>query len=225
MLLTDLRELQSVLEIDVNDTQENTALNFYIEWCSAWIEEWLNRGDLSLKSRTEYYNGTGTQKLVLRSRPVYLTPTVNLDESGFFGSSSGSFDTSNNMVYGTDFCLDLDPGEDGTSRSGILIRLRDYWPKPSVRQRGCLTPFVGDGFGSVKVTYNAGYTVDTLPSQIRLAANLMVMKLRFIMPLGLELTSDSYEEKTISADRGQAKNYLMSLIKPMLFPFQNRRYS
>ena len=68
MLYSDLREIKSVMGIDPGDTSVDKSLNFYIEQASAWIEELLNRPGMSYKSRTEYYKGTGTQKILLKSR-------------------------------------------------------------------------------------------------------------------------------------------------------------
>ena len=224
MLLSDIRELKAQLEIDSGDTSEDKKLNFFVEIASSWIEELLNRPGLSYKSRTEFYNGTGTQRLLLRSRPVYTTPTiqVSVDESGYFGQPSGSFDTNTALTYGDDFYLQTDQ-EDGTSRCGILIRNGTYWPKPRVRQAGLLAPFLGIGFGVVKVVYSAGYFVDNLPPAIRFACNLLVAKMRHLMPLGLELTSESYEERSMSWV-GERKDYLLALVKPMIHPYRNRNF-
>ena len=180
---------------------------------------------MSYKLRTEYYNGTNSQRLLLRSRPVFTTPTpqVFVDSGGYFGSVSGAFTGANDaLTYGVDFCLDIDQ-EDGTSRSGILIRFNDFWPKRYVRQAGYLTPFVTPSYGSVKVIYQAGFTVDTLPAVFRLAMNLLVAKLRWIFPLGLELNSESYEERNIGIAASQ-KNYMLNLVTPMLKPYSNWKW-
>ena len=221
MLLTDLRELKKYLDIEPGDTSEDSKLSFFVEHASQWIEELLDRPGLSFKSRTEFYQGTGTQRLPVRSRPVYTSPTVQVfvDDVGYFGSASGSFASTTALTYGTDFAVQVDQ-EDGTSRSGILLRLNDTWPKPQVRQFGYLSPFVWSAQGNVKVIYTAGYTVDTLPSVFRLAVNLLVARMRYLFPLGMEIGSESYEERSISliADR---KDYLIAQIRPMLWNYRN----
>lgn len=224
-MFTDLREVKIFLEIDPEDTEEDILLGFLIEHASQWIEEILNRPGMDKKSRTEFYFGTGNQRLLLRSRPVFTTPTIRvfLDEGGNFGATSGSFDaTDTALIYGTDFALVIDQ-ENGTSRSGILYRINDLWPRPSVRQRGLLSPFLGVGFGTIKVIYTAGYEVDNLPSGLRLAANLLVQRLRYIMPLGMELASDSFEERNISAVTSE-KDKLLAVVKPLLFPYRNWKW-
>lgn len=223
MLYTDLRELKTALDINPNHTAEDKKLNFFLEQASEWIGEYLGRPGFDYQSRTEYYNGTGTQQLLLRSRPVYTTPTIQVyyDSSGFYGSTSGSFNSNNAFTYGVDFCLKIDQA-DGTSRSGILVRINNLWPKPSARQVGLLSPFISTGFGTIKVVYTAGYTVDTLPASFRLACNLLISKMRYVFPLGVELSAESYEDRSIAVSAlGQQKNYLMSLLKPFLNNYRN----
>lgn len=227
MILTDLTELKKILEIDPDDTQEDARLWFYIEWASAWIEEIINRPGLIYKTRTEYYQGTGTQKLLLRSRPVYLTPAmeVYVDEAAYWGQSPGPpppYDTNTLLTQGQDYALQIDT-DDGTSRCGILYRLNQFWPKPSYRQTGYLTPFIGPDRGSIKIVYTAGYTVDTLPAPFRAATNLLVAKMRYLFPLGMEIHSEAYEERSISLLQ-ERKDYLLSNVKDMIMPYRNYRW-
>lgn len=225
MILSDLREIKKILEIENGDTSEDAKLNFFIEYASQWIEEVLDRPGMSWKSRTEYYKGTGTQKLLLKSRPVFTTPTIQvfIDEAGYYGAPADSFSTTPpTLVYGEDFALQIDQ-EDGSSRSGILLRMNNLWPKPTVRQTGLLSPFIGEGFGTIKVIYTAGYTVDMLPAGIRLACNLLVSRLRYIFPLGIELNSEGYEERSIGIVTSE-KEKLLTLVKPLILPYKNWRW-
>lgn len=230
MIYTDIREVKRILEIEPDNHNEDTRLWFFIEQATKLIEEFVDRPGLTYAARTEYYDGTGTQKLLLTSRPVFLSPAIRVfvDQGGFWGSVSGSFQpaSTNNgvttqnteLIYGTDFALKTKDGV--SSRNGILVRLQAYWPKPFVRAPGLLAPFRGEGFGNIKVVYTAGYTVETLPAQFRLAANTLVAKLRYLFPLGMELGSESYEGRSIGMIT-QQRDYLLSLIKPMLFGFRN----
>lgn len=225
MLWTDLLELKAILEIHPLDKSEDKKLNFFNEWSSEWLEQVIGR-DLTLKSRTQFYGGQGTQKILLRNRPVFpnigLSDEIQvfLDESGNFGSTSGSFDPgTTELLYGDDFALDLDQ-DDGSSRSAILWRLGDLWPRPAVRQRGLLSPFLGPSIGNVKVVYTAGYTADTLPAQLRLACNLLVARLRYIFPLGMELGGEGYEERSINLV-AERDDYILSMVKPMVLQYRN----
>ncbi len=223
VLYTDINEMKSILEIDVDNHVEDKNLNFFNEWASAWFEEWINR-PIVRRERTEYYNGTGTQKILLKSRPVFSTPTPAcvIDESGAYGTSSGSF-TGTPLVWGSDFTLFFDNQEDGSCRNGILLRLGTVWPNNYVRSAGLLSPYTQPGVGNVRITYTAGYTVDTLPAQLRASMNFLIAKMRYLFPLGLDLSSDSYEERSISWSN-QNKTMLLSLVQPFWYPYRNWRW-
>ena len=222
MLFSDLNELKSQLDIDPANTTADKNLGFLLENVSQWIEEFLCRPGMSRAARTEYYGGNGRQRLPLRSRPVYTSPTILVyeDESGYFGSPTSSFDAATTaLTYGTDFALDID-SEDGSSRSGLLIRINDTWAKPQVRERGFLSSFVGQAYGTLKITYTAGYTVDNLPASIRLACNILIAKIRHLLPFGFFLTSESYEDRSVGYLLPH-KRTLMADVEPMLLPFKN----
>jgi len=226
MLLSDIYEIKTLLEIPLSNTTEDLSLNFLIEMASSWIEEYLNRGDLAFQSRTEYYNGTGTRQLLLRSRPVFTTPTIQVfkEYNGYYGAVSGSFGTLTELTYGTEFVLKIDQ-PNGTSRSGILIKRDGVWPEAPTRSQGLLTPYFGPSYGSIKVIYSAGYTVDMLPTQLRYACGLVVARMRNLFPLGRELASESYEDRQISY-RGNLyskKDSILSLAYPILDSFRNRK--
>ncbi len=232
--LANLQEVKVWLDIDPNNSAEDKKLLFYIELASEWIEEILDRPGLFYASRTEYYQGTGTPKLLLKSRPVYTTPAiaVSVDEGGFYGSVTGSFGSETALTYGENFALKIDQAN-GTSRSGILIRLNDIWNRPSKRQRGLLAPFVGEDFGSIKVTYTAGYTTDDLPAQLKAAAILLVTNLRQLLPFGQPIQAESYEERALSyggsaffgaGAGGAQKSFLLNLAKPLIMSFKNWRF-
>ncbi len=231
MLLSDLSEVKAMLDINPNDTSEDVKLGLLIETASSWIQELLNR-DFSLKSRTQYLSGSGTMELCLRYRPVRLSPlpVVYEDDTdlGFYGSVPGSFDSTTQLVYGDDFALVLDEDIDGdgifdASRSGILVRVNQYWDKPIYRQVGLLSPFVGRAYGNIKVIYTAGYTVDGLPSQIRTATDILVSKLRAFIPVGSLLTSESYEERSVGYFIPH-KNILLAEVWPLICTHRNQNF-
>ncbi len=224
--LTDLVELKTLLEIDPDNTAEDRKLYFLIDVASDWIAELLNRPGLFFKSRTEIYNGTGTAFLPLKSRPVYTTPTIQVyvDRSGYFGSASGAFTPSQTQLqYGNDFALRTDNEDNTQSRCGLLINLNGVWDKPYYRKQGFLSPYIGHDTGSIKVVYSGGYTVDNLPSPLRHACNLLVARLRYVWPLGVELNSDSFEERNISVVTSE-KEKLLTLVKPMIMTYRNWKF-
>lgn len=220
---TDLNELKQVFDIPTGDHSQDRNLLLYVEWAGSLIENLLDR-PLVYRERTEYYPGTGTQKLLLKARPVFTTPTpqVWMDEGGFYGQVSGSFGTQTQLTYGTDFGLVIDDA-DGVSKSGILVRRNALWPKPTVRIAGLLSPFVGESYGTIKITYTAGYTVDTLPGEFRYAVTQLIAKFLHLFPLGLELSSESYEDRSISW-LARRENYLIGIIRPLLWRYRNYNF-
>jgi hypothetical protein len=213
-----------MLDIADDDDSETLNLNFWIEQASDWILEYLDRKDIDKKSRTLFLDGSGTAELLLPARPVFQTPAIQcwVDQRGFYGQTSGSFASNTELIQGTNFVLKLDTS-DGTSRCGILIRIDGgTWPKPPTRQPGYLASFWGPGYGCIKTTFTAGYTVDTLPAQLRSACNILVARMRYLLPLGVELASESYEERHISLySNPRSRDWLMGPIKPMLFTLRN----
>jgi hypothetical protein len=220
--LSDLKEIKVFLAIDQADQSSDLKLNFLIEMASAWIEETINRvGRLEYKARTEYYQGTGTQKLYLRARPVLTTPAIRafVERGGYYGEAADAFGSVSELTYGSDFVLKIDQ-DNGSSRSGILVRLNEYWPKFGIRQAGYLSPFISEGFGNIKIIYTAGYSQDTLPAQLRLACCTLVAELNMLFPLGFFLTTESYEERNVGYFLPQKKP-LLSMIEPMICGFRN----
>lgn len=222
-LLSDIQELKSYLDIGTSDTSEDKKILLFAEAATSLIEEFVGR-PLAKEARTEFYQGTNTQFLPLRSRPVFTSPTIQVwsDDGGFWGSASGAFASTTALVYGTDFAINLDE-PDGTSRSGLLIRLNGFWSRPFARRAGLISPYIDHAQGNLKVTYTAGYTVDTLPAAFRLATNLLVARLKFLMPLGIFAGNEAYEERSIGFQLPQ-KDKLMELVKPLLDSYRNRKF-
>ena len=227
LVYTDLLELKTYLEIDRGDVAEDTKLRLMIEHATTLINSFLGRNlPPEYKQRTEFYAGTGIVRLPLKTRPVTANPVplVYLDDAGYFGSASGSFDPGTTaLVYGQDFSLLIDQEDGVTSRSGILVRMNALWNKPRVRQVGYLFPFVAPAYGNVKVVYTAGYTTDTLPAEFRLACNVLAARLRYLMPDGMEIGTESYEKRVMGMVV-ERRDYLMSLVKHILFPFRSWKW-
>lgn len=222
MLFTDLATLKSVLDIDPNNANEDQNLLIWTRYATDWISELMNR-DFSYKVRTVYYSGTNTQKLVLRHRPVYplvglaqaVLPfqplTVIIDEYGAYGYAPNSFQNNPDikpLTLGVDYTINPDQ-DDGGSREAILYAINRLWPKPWVRAPGLLSPYPGISMGPIQVQYTAGYTVDTLPPILRLAAEKLVGSIRYLFPLGVQLSSEGYEERSISLALQGSKTALL----------------
>lgn len=229
MLYTNIREASKILGVDPDSAAcDLLLLNWYIEFATDIINTYLNR-DLELKYRTEYYNGSGIDKLLLRSRPVFPSiGTANeikvyqAERKHFDESPNDQFDNNNLLIYGRDYLLDLDT-DNGSSKSGILVNLNGWWPRPRVRDSGWLTPYAGTAWGTVKVQYYAGYTEDTLPPAIRMSANILVASIRSSLPLGKAVGAESYEERSVSLIE-ERRDYLTAIVKPFLIPYRNWKF-
>ncbi len=226
----NLNEAKRVLDIELDDHSEDWKILLYLEWITDFLKEVCNR-DFDFKSRVQYYQGTGTQKLLLRCRPVFPAPMlpyssiqIIYDSNGYFGAGSGAFIVPDAimLVYGRDYTLKIDQ-DNGSSRSGILYRIGEYWNKPQVRQAGLLSPFLGPDTGSYQVTYTAGYTIDTMPGILRMATNALLAKFRWFFPLGLAISSDSFQEKSISASEDR-NGYFLNVIRPFINSLRNWSY-
>jgi hypothetical protein len=120
-------------------------------------------------SATEFYQGTGTNQLVLRRRPVTAVASVYVDDSAYFGFASGAFGSSTLLTSGEDFALDITA--DSFSRSGILYRIGSVWPALRIRNGSELIGGEVPGLGNIKVTYTAGYS--STPDDLKLAGILL----------------------------------------------------
>jgi hypothetical protein len=233
MLWTNLASLKSLLEIDQNDHSQDWLLNHFNEWVTDIIETLLNR-KLTYATRTWYYQGSGIIKLLLKHRPVYPTTpppqaatlpfttlVVSVDQQGNFGEAVGAF-AGTPLIYGTDYCIKIDR-DDGGSDEAILYMVGGYWPRPVCRQPGLLSPFIGTDLGSIQVTSTAGYTIDTLPAQLKMAAEMMVARLAYIFPLGMETTSESYIDRSIALSP-EDRDYLYGMVKHLVWAFRNWRF-
>lgn len=104
-------------------------------------------------SATEFYDGGGSEVIVLNRWPVVSITNVWEDESGYFGEAPDSFDaTESLLVEGEDYVLDTGGG--GTA--GRLLRLAGVWPFARRRGVGSLADAIVPSRGSIKVTYLAG---------------------------------------------------------------------
>ena len=225
LLMSDLRELKSLLNLPDGFVAQDRNLLFMISMASAWIEDYLGR-ELGSKARTEYYDGTGSFNITLRSRPVFTTPTIRcwVSTDGFWGQPTDSFPAADELVYGDDFVLRIDQPNGVSSRSGILARRKSFWRPSRIREQGYLYPYVDHGHGNVKVIYTAGYTTDTLPEELRFAAATLATKMWHYFPEAAEITSENYEERSITLQLPYQKSYLLGGVKPLLNAFRNWKW-
>ncbi len=184
--LTTLTNLHSVFGIPASDTTEDALLGLYITEASALIADWCGR-TFSLNTWTEYYSGNNEPYLVLNDNPVVSVASVYENENLYYGTPSGT----DLLTPGSDYALELD-GNDGTSRSGTLIRLSGVWLRPYGYKFGLISPVPMPAVGNIQVTYTAGYA--TVPTAVQTACEMLVARMRQSRKHGALIRSEAVED-------------------------------
>jgi hypothetical protein len=122
---------------------------------------------------------------------LYFGLSVWLDEGALFGQAVGAFPASTMLTPGIDFALDVDQPDGYTSRSGLIYCNNGPWPMPFTYSPGRISPDLGPRKGNVLVHYTAGYA--SVPTDIQLACNLMIARVRKLSIYGEALTAERDE--------------------------------
>lgn len=174
---TTLNSVKSHLHIGISDTHCDEFLESLINIAYKRIERHIGR-QVKEKQYTEYYNGDGTNRLVLRRWPVTSVTSVKM---GPYGDITNMVDVSN-----LDYFIDLDPD----SSIGVI---------EIAQSMNSISPsYFEIGIRNVRVVYNAGWTV--VPNDLKHALNMHVAWL--FRRAGTEATraqslggkSESYED-------------------------------
>lgn len=188
MALTSLAQVKAFLNIPVANITMDPWLTALMLAAELHIKNYLNR-DLEQQTYTEYYSGTGTNILALRSFPVSSVVNVWLDFNGNFGQVAGAFASSTLLVVGRDYVLSTE--QSGTlSRNGLLVRLNGIWSEVGRQYYpGKVTGEVGPALGCIKVEYTAGYS--PIPLDIQYAVAFLTSAMRRAIPIGGNLESET----------------------------------
>lgn len=172
-MLTQLGDLKAYL--NVSGSTEDT----YLGILQTGVEEafkGLCDFRIELNQYTEYYDGNNSTKLPLRQVPVVSVSSVNVDPQGYYGQNANGFGSTTLLVAGQDYYVQYD-NFDGTSMSGILVRIGTVWPGGIQRKVSTLTAARTFGQGNIKVSYSAGYKV--VPADVQQAIFEACKELRF----------------------------------------------
>lgn len=187
MALATLADLKTYLSI-TGTTEDarltmmlNAAMANVIKACSGWQFE--------QSTFTEYYRPDGTT-LILKRRPVKSLTSVYEDTTANWGQTSGSFSSSALLTEGTDYALIKDgDGVNGVvSKSGLIERIGRVWPRVAEPAQvygtnsSSILQKVIPGYGTVKITYVAGY--DAVPDDVVLAVYAEVDMMRLMRKKG-----------------------------------------
>lgn len=142
---------------------------------------------------TEFYSGDGTDKLILRQRPVQSIGAVYLDADGYFGEGEDAFPASSLLTAGSDYCLQRDTTTALAEKSkvGILLRIGGVWPDITRQARGLLSGERSGGMGNIKVTSTVGW--GTVPEPTQMAVHMLVGMMRTTQGLGGQIRSLSLD--------------------------------
>ena len=141
--LVSLDEMKRYMKIPPPGTDELDVLADLINDASAWASSYTGRNFLQA-NYTEFYDGDGSNMLILNNYPVVSLTSINDDPARVFGASSN-----------IDISIQVQIRKD----SGV-VRLWTY--------------AFNQGSGNVKVVYSAGYPLASVPYDLRLAVKKIV---------------------------------------------------
>ncbi len=131
--------------LQITASTQDAILGDMINEVSVRINNYVGHTLLSA-SYTEYYDGDGTQELILRNFPVTALASVNDDPQRAFTVNTAKNVSADVMLDGGSGIVRL------WANGGVFLRAR----------------------GNVKVVYTAGYSLATMPYDIQQAARKMV---------------------------------------------------
>jgi hypothetical protein len=199
-MLADITALKHHLRIATSNVSEDFQLNQALRWADAAIKAELHRPNLDVpQTYVDYYDGTNTPLIVLRQCPVTSVASVYLDRSGYWNQGAGAYAATTQLTAGVDYALRPDAPDGVTSLAGLLVRVNGVWPPVSLRVRGLLAAYLTDSYGSIQVTYTAGYAI--VPPDLEMAVCLVAAGIRQTRGTGAPINSenwDGYSYKTVA---------------------------
>lgn len=183
--LLDVAKLKIHLGIADTDSSQDDALNQLADQIWGVVCRYTGRQlDAPAAPVTEYYDGSGTQYVYLRQRPVTSVTSLYMDQNGYYGQAPNGFDpTLSLLTQGTDYYVEnFVQDERNPSR---IVMITNPWAF------GIL--FIGEpigaprniwpiGQGNIKVTYTAGYT--QCPDDLELACFQLIAMVKNSRPIG-----------------------------------------
>jgi hypothetical protein len=153
--LTSLPSVREYLKIAASDTTYDSLLTNLIKRSQMLIEKYCGR-QFKARDYTEYYDGDGTSKLLLKQWPIVSVTELNMDNARSFLSVTQAL-AADFVIWSEEGYLELLSAADsisGFSEGGSLFRY---------------------GQQNIKVRYNAGYAA--IPEDLELASIIHVANL------------------------------------------------
>jgi hypothetical protein len=133
--------------LQATGNENDSAIRLFLNGVGEWVKGYLGRNLLET-TYTEYYSGNGCRELLVRNYPIVSITSIHVDSLRAWDSST-AVDVSLNVQV--------------NKPSGILTAwnyLADWSP----------------GYSNIKIVYVAGYTLTTMPHDIRLAVKRLIDK-------------------------------------------------
>lgn len=204
-MLATLTALKVGLKVSLSDTSSDQLLQLCLDAAERAVRTFCKRPGLQSPAAawTEYQDGSGTDRLVLRHYPVTALTSVNEDVAGYYGTPAGAFASTTGLTEGTDFVLDRKASSSSwLSDSGILFRLKSSNPytlagiMPSLPYGTLVSGPPGPrwlrSIGGIKIVYAAGYPAGAVPDDLANAVLQVAAYIKRVLPMGgLHLSSES----------------------------------
>lgn len=187
----------------------------------AFIVKWLDRIVEAEVGVVEYPVAYGTGTFRLRNTPVTFTNLTSIyyDVGANFGRGSGDFSSTTLLTEGTDYVLRVDQNDGVTSLCGIVERINGTWAGRLTRERGHLAASTEPRRGHIKVTLSPGWS--TVPADIALAANLLIIRVIQMGPRGYVLMNESYAGYSYGLNPPKSGDMLLTPeILDLLLPYK-----
>ncbi len=156
---------------------------------------YCQNGTLELAEYTQILNLPSYPSLIVPFAPVTYAPDAEtpIDFSLWIKNDANgdpaAFTSDHLLRPYIDYVLETGPTNITVSDSGIVRFLNGVWAVNRERPVYSLATKIIPGYGSVKVTYTAGYA--TTPPMLRMVLNLIVRKIYNARKLGVPITSES----------------------------------
>ncbi|NDD75548.1 MAG: hypothetical protein EBZ40_11325 [Gammaproteobacteria bacterium] len=181
----------------ITGTAQDALLTVLVNAVSMEIRRWCDRdliNGFELTARTEYYNGSGEETIMLREWPVASVASVVIRYAG------GQTETVDATTYRVD------------SESGVLSRIDAVRTRYGVTSFGNIDsifaaePRFPDGFGNIAVTYTGGYDIANIPPDLKMACYRLIDLAYSARGRNFALASESLGQYSYSNGNPQATN-------------------
>lgn len=217
-MLISWQTLKNRLGVPATDNSRNAEFEALAATVSNQIIRFIGFNPSS-KSCTEYYDGDGSTRLLLRRKPVISVESVYVDVTANAGVTNAFTDPLSLLTPNVGYVLELDQFKTGT-----LLRVNNVWPQRYERRAGNLGSILYPNPGCIKVTYTAGEVNPVFEE-----AGILECKALFAFrPNGLgAIMSESIDSRSISLTTPQSilgnqpRRFVSEVAQLLLMPYQD----